>query len=311
VSYRLVFFGSSTFGLPSLESLLAMSDVTLVGVVSQPAKPVGRKAEVSPTPVAAWAQSHGIPVYTPDSLRSSAIAATLTNLKADTFVVAAYGLILPQNILDIPEHQCLNIHASLLPKYRGASPIAAALLRGDNETGISFMLMDPGVDTGPVLEQHRVPIITSDTTPILEARLAAEAADHLASLLENWWNKKIIPQPQSGQSSYAPMLQVDDGRVDWSSAVMTERKIRAYQPWPGVWTMWNGQRLKIISAEVQSTVYAGIPGLIMKLDQEPGWGVVCQDGLLIPHLVQLSGKKPVAASTLPGSYPNFIGSRFD
>lgn len=309
--HRLVFFSSSIFGLPSIKAIRTMPDVELVAVVSQAAKTAGRGGQLQATPVSQWAEQYQLPLLTPTSLRTATAVKALKELTADTFVVAAYGLILPPTILQLPSDGSLNIHASLLPAFRGASPIAAALVAGQTTTGISFMLMDEGIDTGPVLAAHALPIEPKETTPELQTRLAGLAAQHLPDLLTNWWAGQVSPQAQTGPSSYAPLLRKADGQANWQSAVMLERKIRAYQPWPGVWTTWRGQLMKILSAEISSDVSPEKPGLIVGRSSSPGWAIACRDGLLIPTTVQLAGKKPQAASSLPGSYPNFIGSQCD
>jgi methionyl-tRNA formyltransferase len=295
--------------LPSLEAVAAMSDVTMVAVVTQPAKPVGRSKTVRPTPVADWATDHHIPLLTPTSLRTSDVVDQLARLDADTFLVAAYGLILPQAVLDLPRHGCINIHASLLPAYRGASPIAAVITDGEKSTGISFMLMDAGIDTGPVLQQHGLPLFPDITTPVLENLLSDLAGQHISKLLTSWWDSTITPEPQSGPSSYAPILKTDDGHAMWDSAEVEERKIRAFQPWPGVWATWHDDRIKILSAAFDHARSDAKPGTIISWPTAPGWAIACRQGVLIPAHVQLAGKKPVAAKTMPGSYPDFIGSR--
>lgn len=305
---RLVLAGTSLFGLPSFSILLADPTVEVVGVISQSSKPVGRHQEVSPTPVAIWAKDHDLPLLSPKNWRETAALATLQQWRPEVIVVAAYGLIVPTTVLMIPSRGCLNIHASLLPAYRGASPIVAAILHGDVTTGITFMQMDAGMDTGPILSQHACPILPTDTTPLLTEQLADLAATKIMSVIHGFNAGYIEPLPQPSGATYAKKIQRQDGQVTWQSAGLVERQLRAYQPWPGVWATWRGHNIKFLGGSILSSAPKQSRGTIISTDA--GWGVVCDDGVFVPTTVQFSGKRPQPAESIPGSYPGFVGSRF-
>ncbi len=306
---RVVIFGTSGFGIPSFDSVLGdlRLKIKVVGVVTQPAKPTGRHQELVETPVAGWAEEHHLPTLKPKSLKTPESQQTLRDLQSDVFLVASYGLILPQGVLDIPAFGCLNIHASLLPKYRGASPIAAAILAGERETGITFMSMDAGCDTGPMLKQVKCPIEINDTRITLEQRLSELAAESTVQALDDWQTKKILPQPQPEEGvTSAPRLTRQDGCAVWDDAAKLERKIRAYQPWPGLWTVWKNTEIKILEAISITGKPTETPGTVVI--QESNWVITCANGYLVPKLIQFSGRKPQPAKNIPGSYPDFIGS---
>jgi methionyl-tRNA formyltransferase len=204
----------------------------------------------------------------------------------------------------------VNIHSSLLPKYRGAAPIAAALVNGEQETGVTFMVMDAGVDTGPILAQSSLYIAERETTVTLHQRLQALAAEHIASVFREWLDGRLIarPQPSTG-SSLAPKITKDDGRATWDSAVLWERKIRAYAPWPGVWAFWRDRLIKLHEARAEAGRPTTPPGTIEPISQAPGWRIACADGWLIPLSVQFSDRRPQPAASVIGSYPGFVGGR--
>ncbi len=306
---RLVIFGSGTFGQSSFEALADDARFEIVAIVSQPARPVGRKQVLTPTAIAAWAEKRGLPVSTPEQLRQqSEVEKILAAFKADLFVVADYGLIVPTNILKLPLMGCLNIHASLLPAWRGASPIAQTILHGEKDTGVTLMVMDAGLDTGPIVQQWSIDLTGQETRPELEQRLSLLAAEHIVEAISEYFDGQIKPEPQENEKkSLAPKITVEDGQATWGSAVVLERKIRAFQPWPGLWTMWNGQRMKILAATVQPGSPLTPPGTI-EIDGKR-WKISCHDGWLAPSQVQFSGKNPQPAETIPGSYQNFIGSQ--
>jgi len=245
----------------------------------------------------------------PTTFRQPEPVAALSALAPDVIVVAAYGLILPQAVLDIPPHGCLNVHGSLLPKYRGAAPIPAAILAGDDETGVTIMLMDAGMDTGPILSQATCPIEPQDTTGTLTAKLAELGAALLAETLPRWLAGEIEPQPQAHElASYAPMIRKADGRIDWTlPAAQIARQVRAYQPWPGATTFWNGKPLKLLKAQPlpQVAVKEG-PGRVL------AWGdaaaVVTGKGLLLLEEVQLAGRRPLPIGDFLRGQRGFVGS---
>ncbi|HET7376503.1 MAG TPA: methionyl-tRNA formyltransferase, partial [Anaerolineae bacterium] len=245
-------------------------------------------------PVKIWAQAHNLPVHQPASLRKDAAALqTLRDLKPDVIVVAAYGLILPQNVLDIPPYGCLNVHASVLPRHRGAAPITSAILAGDAETGITIMKMDAGLDTGPLLAVTREPIRSDDTTYSLSERLATIGARLLSDTLPKYFRGVINPQPQpSDGATYSLKIQKKDALINWSKpAIEIERMVRAYTPWPGAYTFWNGTMLKILTAEVRNEDHGATSlGLVIRLS-DGAIGVTTGVGLLVLHEIQLAGRK--------------------
>lgn len=304
---RVVVFGTSPFGLAAFSALQESSAYEIVAVVSQPAKPVGRQQRLTLGAIGTWAEAQGLPLYTPSTLRTPEALSQLRDLSADIFLVAAYGLILPAAVLAIPHLGCLNIHASLLPKYRGASPISAAILQGDASTGITYMVMDEGCDTGPMLRTHTIPVAARDTRVTLESRLSRVAGETILPLLNDWVSQNVKPQPQpTNDVSLAPKIKRQDGLARWESAVQVERAIRALVPWPGVWTTWQGREMKILAATVELGSSSGELGSIQQHGVD--WAIRCGDGWLIPTEIQFSGKQPQPAKNIPGSYPGFINS---
>ena len=286
---RLAFMGSPDFAVPALRALHGAGHA-IAGVWCQPPKPAGRGYGVRPCPVHLAAQRLGLPVHTPRRLRDDAAGqAAFAALRLDAAVVAAYGLILPQAMLDAPTRGCLNIHASLLPRWRGASPIHAAILHGDAETGVSIMQMDAGLDTGPVLLREAVPINATTTAATLHDVLAELGARLLLQALAE--NPPATPQPGEGVT-YAPKLTREDGRIDWRrDAVAIERQVRAFDPWPGSFTLLAGVILKVLAAEVVAA--SGPAGTVL----DDRLTVACGSGALRPTRVQLSGRPAMPAET--------------
>ena len=292
---RLAFMGTPDFAVPALLALLeAGHDVA--AVYTQPPRPAGRGQRPKPSPVQAIAESRGLPVRTPLSLKDPAEQAAFAALGLDAAVVVAYGLILPQPILDAPRLGCLNIHASLLPRWRGAAPIQRALLAGDRETGISIMAMDAGLDTGPVLLTGRLPIRSDDTASTLHDRLADLGARLVVEALQGVaaGTLRPVPQPSEG-ATYAAKLTREEGRLDWRRpAVALERQIRALTPWPGAWFEAGGDRIKVLSAEVVESAGSSDarPGQVL----DDRLTVACGEGALRLTKLQRAGKSPVAAA---------------
>lgn len=299
MTVRTVFMGSPEFALPSLSRLAEICEV--VGVVTQPDKPAGRGRRLTPPPVKLLAESLGIPVIQPRRLRDPAAMDQLRAWQPELIVVAAFGQILRQEVLELPTHGCINVHASLLPHWRGAAPIQAALLAGDLQTGISIMLMDAGIDTGPVLAQQATPILPHDTAGSLSHRLAQEGAELLGKTLPAYLAGTLLPRDQSEISTeeptYAPMLKKEDGRLDFSqSAEALERQVRAFNPWPGAYFEWQGQPFKVHRARAAfsnqpRTGPAPAPGQTLAHDGLPA--VAASPGLLLLEEVQPAGKKPL------------------
>src|SRR5947199_3154357 len=255
---RIIYMGTPQFAVPPLEALIQGAapgavlpqGYEIVTVLTRPDKPVGRGQEIVYSPVKQTALAHNIPVWQPGSLKKPENIEALALYSADLYIVAAFGQILPQAVLDQPRYGTLNIHASLLPKYRGVSPISEAILQGDTETGVTIMLIDAGVDTGPILLQRAIPIAEDDTTGSLTLKLAALGASALLEALPLWVQGKITPQPQDERfASHTHMLHKEDGKIDWNRpADVLARTVRAFTPWPSAYTNWGDKLLKIISA---------------------------------------------------------------
>jgi len=309
---KLVFMGTPDFAVSVLEALIGRYEIA--GVVTQPDRRAkrGRKLEASPVKMVALA--HDLLVLQPLSLRHPDVVAELRALAPDVMVVAAYGHILRAEVLAIPSMGCLNVHASLLPRCRGAAPVSAAILAGNEETGVTIMLMDEGLDTGPILSQATCPISPQDTRESLRAKLAQLGADLMMDTLPRWlaaedMANEIEPQPQDhGQATYCRIIAKEDGLIDWSrSAVEIWRRSRAYYPWPGAYTYWRGKLLKVLSVEVLPLWSGGEePGRVMALDE--GLAVATGAGALLLGEVQLAGKKALSAEAFARGQRDFVGS---
>jgi methionyl-tRNA formyltransferase len=292
---RIVFMGSPDFALPTLRRLNEVFSV--VGVVTQPDRPAGRGRTLTPPPVKSLANELDLPVIQPASLNEQEAKAQLRSWEPNLIVVVAFGQILRQDVLDLPQFGSINVHASLLPRWRGAAPIQAAILHGDSQTGVTIMKMDSGVDTGPLLSQQTIPLLKKETAGSLSPKLAKLGADLLIETLPAYLKGDLTPQPQQGEATYAHMLKKVDGELDLArSAQELERKVRAYDPWPGTYIDWRDGRLKILQAR---TVELGkipgsetsIPDTRTIIDQQPA--LVTGDGVLILEMVQPVGKKPM------------------
>lgn len=305
---RVIFMGTPTFAVPSL-ARLATGDYDLVAVVTQPDKPSGRGLRVAVSPVKAFALAQGIPVLQPPTLRDPAAVAELAALRPDLIVVAAYGQILRPNVLNLPRYGCINVHASLLPRWRGAAPVQAAILAGDQVTGSTIMLMDEGMDTGPILAQAALAIHPDDTGGTLTERLAQQGADLLAETLPRWLAGEITPQPQDNRlATVCRPLRKEQGIVDWSRpAEEIARAVRAYNPWPAATTTWQGQPLKVLRATAVAEQVGDAPGRVVALDGVPA--VVTGDGLLRLDQVQLAGRPAMPAVEFARGHRGFVGSR--
>lgn len=290
----LVFMGSPDFALPVLEGLIEAGH-EIRAVYTQPPKPGGRGQREKPSPVHAFARKKGLKVMTPSSLKTgeeqAAFAALFEAGAPDAAVVAAYGLLLPKAVLDAPRLGCLNVHASLLPRWRGAAPVQRAILAGDKETGVSIMQMDEGLDTGPLLLTGNVPITGETTAATLHDTLAELGARLMVEALQGIQAGTLTPEPQAGEGvTYAPKLNRGEGRIDWRKpATELERQVRALNPWPGVWFEHGGGRIKVLEAETAGeTGESGPPGTII----DDGLGVACGSGVLRLKTVQRAGKSP-------------------
>ena len=246
---RILFMGTPEFAIAPLEHLI-LNQFKIVAVYTQPDRAGGRGRSLVPPPVKKAALTFHLPVVQPTSLKEAEAVAKLAEFHPDAIVVAAFGQILPQSILDIPRYGCINIHPSLLPRFRGSSPVVAAILAGDEVTGVTIMLMDRGMDTGPILAQKTLAISPQDTTGSLTAKLSQMAAKFLPEVLLRWTRGEITPQPQNeAEATYTAPITKEQGGIDWKwSAVEIWRRVRAFQPWPGAYTRWGGRRLEIIEA---------------------------------------------------------------
>jgi methionyl-tRNA formyltransferase len=304
---RVIFMGTPEFAVPTLQALDDRHEV--VGVVTQPDRPAGRGRKLTASPVKELALSRGLEVYQPRKFTEPGAVQRLADWQPEIIVVAAFGQILPSTVLELPPRGCLNIHGSLLPRYRGAAPISAAILAGDERTGVTVMLMDEGMDTGPVLAQAETAIGPGDTTATLTAELARLGAELLIGALPAWLVGKIVPQPQDdAQATYCRPLRKEDGRLDWSrSARHLDRQARACDPWPGAYTCWQGRRLKVLRAHPRPEWSGpGAVGEVVELD--PGTGVVTTRGALELLEVQLAGKKPMDIDVFVLGQRDFVGS---
>lgn len=287
----MVFMGSSTFAVPSLECLLARHHRVLA-VVTQPDRPRGRGQQISPSPVKAVALAHQLPVLQPVSAKEPRFFAQIAAFAPDIIIVVAYGQVLPATLLSIPPRGCVNVHASLLPKFRGAAPIQWALMRGERVTGITIMLMDETLDTGPVLLQSEIPIDPTDNAHTLHDRLAVRGADRLLQALDCMAAGVVKPVPQDHrQATYAPKLRKEDGIIRWEqSAITLANLIRGVTPWPGAFTTHAGTPLKICRAHAIAVAEATRPGFIARLDAHGAW-IETGAGYLILEEVQPPGRR--------------------
>ncbi len=291
---RIVFFGSPDFALPSLDALVtAGHDVVLA--VSQPAKPVGRSAEVADPPVARRARELGIPVFQPPTLKDEEAVARLARAEADLFVVVAYGKILAQRVLDLPRHGCVNVHGSILPRWRGASPVQAALLAGDAETGVSIMRMEAGMDTGGVYSLFRTPVGADEDAGALSARLASEGASLLVATLPSIASGETTAAAQDDSlATLCPKIRREDGQADFGRpAIELVRRLRAFTPWPGLFAFRLGRRVKLLAAREVKGRPGAAPGEVLAAGGEIV--LSCGEGALSVTRLQAEGRKPLDA----------------
>jgi methionyl-tRNA formyltransferase len=303
-SRRIVFMGTPEFAVPALQALLASYTVTVV--VTQPDRPAGRGRAPQASPVKQVALAAGVPVLQPEKIRRPEAIEALRQFPADAYVVAAFGQLLPQTVLDLPAFGCINVHASLLPRWRGAAPIQAAVRAGDAQTGITIMLMEAGLDTGPMLRARAIPIAADETGASLHDKLAALGGTLLTETLADWFAGAIVPQPQDDAlSTFAPRISKDEGRIRWQDpADAIERTVRAFTPWPGTFTEWNGSLLKVLRAGVLPGSAA--PGQVVL--REGALAVGTGAGLLRLDALQLAGRGPVSAEDFVRGYPAFVGA---
>jgi methionyl-tRNA formyltransferase len=303
-SLRLVFMGTAAFAVPSLRAL-AVGQHEVVAVYTQPARAAGRGMKARRSPVHAAALDLGLVVRTPESLKDPAEREILAGFRPDLAVVAAYGLILPRSILELPRLGCINLHASLLPRWRGAAPIQRALLAGDTETGITTIQMEPSLDTGPILAMERVPITATTTAASLHDTLAELAAAMIDPIVDDLAQGRIVPRPQPDQGvTYAPKIDKAEASLDWSRpAAFLERQLRALNPWPGCWTEFEGERVLVLEGELAAGV--GAPGEV--LDER--LTIACGEGALRLTTVQRAGGRPMPAEAFLRGFRLPVGAR--
>jgi methionyl-tRNA formyltransferase len=312
---RVVFFGTAEFACPALVALEQDPTFEVVGVVSQPDRPRGRELRMHPPAVKETAQHLGLKVWQPAKCRAPEFVEQIASVAPACLVVAAYGQILPPALLGLPAHGCVNIHGSLLPKYRGAAPIQWALADGESETGVTIMRMDTGLDTGPMLATESTPIWPDDNAQSLHDRLATLGADLLLRTLPHYLAGAITPQPQPPEgATYARKITREDGRVDWPlPATVVARRVRAFTPWPGAFTHLptkSRRLLKILSAEALDREIEGAqPGTILKAGPE-SLLVACGSGVLQIHEVQREGARRVGVDAFLAGFPLDPGTRF-
>lgn len=301
---RIVFMGTPDFAVPVLDAFLQAGD-EIVAVYSQPPRPAGRGQKLTPSPVQAFAERHGLTVRHPVSLKSPETQAEFADLHADAAVVVAYGLLLPKPVLDAPKHGCFNLHASLLPRWRGAAPIQRAILAGDAETGVCAMQMDVGLDTGPVLLRETVKIGPRMTVSELHDELARIGAPLMVRAVHGFAAGKIAPQVQATEGvTYAAKLSKDEGRIDWSkSAIEIDRMVRALNPGPGTTFELNGERIKLLGCEPVAD--QGAPGTLL----DDAGLVACGDGALRLLKLQRPSKSAVAIADFLRGLPLPKGAR--
>jgi methionyl-tRNA formyltransferase len=305
---RAVLFGSGAFAVPLLAALRAMPDVDVVAVVSTPDRPAGRAGTLTPTPVAAAARAAGLPLLQPPSLRTPAAAAALADLRPDVVVLADYGRIVPDALLAIPASGFLNLHPSLLPRHRGATPIAATIAAGDAETGVTLFLMDAGTDTGPIVATTRRRLDGTESASALEDALATDAAGLLGATLRRWVAGDLVatPQPEAGGTLTRP-LRREDGRLDPTLGARTlERLVRAHAPWPGSFVETDMGRLIVARAAVCPADPADRPGTIVA--DGDGLALATAEGRLRLLDVRLAGSRPMTAAELRRGRPALAGS---
>jgi methionyl-tRNA formyltransferase len=318
--YKIAFFGTSDFAVPILERLRADWDFSVVLAVTQPDKPVGRKRTMTASPVKRAAERLGIEVWQPAGVKDDAAHARLSSLGVEAYVVVAYGKILPKRVLEIPPFGGVNVHASLLPAYRGASPIGAAIAAGEKETGVTIMVMDEKMDEGPTLALEKLPIADDDTTETLSRKLSELGAAMIAPTLKLYLEGHLTPAPQDhAKATYTRILAREDGRMDWSKgAVELERFVRAMRPWPEAHAVWTRRgmplKLTIKKASVLHPTSKcdteGRPGTVCRLS-DGTLGVNCGQGSLQLHELQLEGKNPADAKSFLNGYADVVGATLE
>ena len=306
---KVLFFGTPEFACPSLEVLLASSQ-KIIGVFTQPDRPKGRGQKLLPSPVKSLAMGKGLPFFQPGRIQDPSSLEVLRSLQPDLIVVVAYGQILPLSILSIPPGGCVNVHASLLPKYRGAAPIAWAILRGETRTGVTTMLMDPGMDTGPILLAEETAIGPEDTAGTLQDRLSRMGASLLQRTIEGLEKGTLAPQLQDPtQATYAPLIKKKDGKINWNApARELFNLLRAFDPWPGAFTFWGGRTLKLFRPSLLEEEAMETPGTVA-LVLKDGLRIATSRGYLLVRELQLENRPRMSVSEFLKGHPLKAGER--
>jgi len=307
---KIIFWGTPKFAVNPLHQLVK-NEYEVILVITQPDKPIGRKQKLQPGEVKIFSQKKGLKLLQPIKLKNEVFINEIKSLNPDLMIVAAYGKILPDEILKIPRLGSLNIHASLLPKYRGASPIASSILNGDKETGITIMLMDEKMDTGPIVYQEKIDIPEKINAPELNVKLSEFGAIVLVKILPKYITGEIKPSKQDdSKATYTKILTKEDGRIDWNKeADYIERMTRAFYPWPSAWTTWHDKKIKILKAMSKQNSSSKNPGEVIKTN-EGLVGVQCGQRLLVIEELQLEGKKTLKTAEFLRGQKDFIGSKF-
>jgi methionyl-tRNA formyltransferase len=311
----IVFMGTPEFSVPTLRILLE-NRYDVRAVVTQPDRPKGRGQKVVPSPVKALAEQYQIPVLQPEKIRTQAVQQKLSDIAPDVIVVAAYGQILPKSLLSIPRLGCINIHASLLPRYRGAAPIHWAIIRGEKETGITTMLMDEGMDTGDILLQKTVAIDEEDTAGTLHAKLSRIGAELLLETVQRVKQGTITPIPQNHEAAtYAPLLKKEDGWITWQEpAIQIYNIVRGCFPWPGAYTYFQGKTLKLLKVRMErdvGNISSPGPGTVVTLDKHTGPVIATGEGYIRILEIQPENKKPMHSSDFCRGYHLAVGDRLE
>jgi methionyl-tRNA formyltransferase len=308
MNVRIVFMGTPQFGAAVLKHLLQSSHQVLA-VYTQPDKAAGRGHRVAAPPVKELAEEWHVPAIQLGSFKSNEVMETLAGFQPDLIIVAAFGLVLTAEVLSLPRFGCLNVHPSLLPLHRGPSPVANAILHGDELTGVTIMMMNAGLDTGPILAQEKVGISFMDTTGSLGSKLADVGSKLLLETIPGWIEGELKAQPQDeSRATYSEMMSTKDAEMNWRlSAVELWRRVRAYNPWPSCFTFCEGKRLKIHRAIPLGDSKRGDAGEVIALAEPPGVGAVTGQGVLGLCQVQLEGKRPMSADEFIRGRSDFIG----
>ena len=309
--FRVIFMGTPEFSVPCLAMLQETCDV--IAVVTQPDKPRGRGQKLTPSPVKAYAVAHGLPVYQPEKIKTEAFTAQLEAMKPDLMVVVAFGQILSQRILDIPPYGCINVHASLLPRYRGAAPMQWCIMNGEAETGVTTMFMDAGLDTGDMLCRATLPIGEDTTLAEVHDGLMALGADVLGETLEALSDGTLTRTPQPKDSNYAPMLTKETGHIDWSRSAQTiHNLVRGLDSWPGAYTFLDGKKYKIWRTRCtgQAVPSGTAPGTVLRADKKTGLMVATGDEVLELLELQAPGKKRMRAIEYLNGHGLALPARF-